>query len=370
MRLHRLSVVLLATVAASTCLIFADLRSSAQTQTGAQPQAPPPAQPAYQLENSQQLQQLAAPIALYPDSLIASALAASRFPEQISDANNWLAPRKNLSPSDMASEADKQTWDPSVKALLPFPPVLQNMASNLSWTSELGDAYSNQPNDVMDAIQTLRRQAKKEGKLKSNDQIKVTDKHGDISIEPAATQEVYVPAYDPWAYYGYPIDPWPGWVEVPGVWYGGPGITFGIGFGLGPFWGYGWGWPVWGVDWYGHGIFFHGAPYWGGGPAFFNRYGYYHGYSGFANRGRPGFESSRGFAPSADRGGLRSGPFSRYSYGGSTRGYSARGQQSTGGGFHGGGFGGGGFHGGGAGGGGFHGGGGGGGSRGGGGGRR
>ena len=318
---------------------------------GRQAEEPPqaPTEQTYQLENPQQLQQLVAPIALYPDQLIASVLAASRFPEEITEANSWLAARHDLPPGQIASQADQQTWDPSVKALLEFPPVLQNMASNLSWTSELGDAYSNQPNDVMDGIQTMRRAAKKEGKLKSNDQIKVTDKHGYISIETARPQEVYVPAYDPWAVYGYPIEPWPGWVDVPGIWWDGPGLYFGVGFGLGPWLGYGWGWGGWGLDWYNHGIFFHGGPYWGGGPAFFNRYGYYHGYPGFARPGRPGYGFSRGYVAPHDGQGLRSGAFSRYGYGGSARNYSARGQRSFGGGFHGGGFGGGGFHGGGGG---------------------
>jgi len=323
------------------------------------PQAPPPAAQPYQLENTQQLQQLVAPIALYPDSLVASTLAASRFPEEITEAESWIAARQTLAAAEIAKEADSQTWDPSVKSLLTFPPVLQNMSQNLAWTSELGDAYSNQPNDVMDAIQVMRRDAKKAGKLKSNDQIKVTDKHGYTSIDPKAPQEVYIPQYDPWAVYGYAIDPWPGWVDEPGLWWDGPGLYFGLGFGLGPWLGYGWGWGGWGLDWYNHGIFFNGGPYWGGGPAFFNRYGYYHGNPAFARGGRPGYGASRGFDAPRDGDGLRSGGFSRFGAGGATRGYSARGQQSFGGGFHGGGFGGGGFHGGGGfGGGGFHGGGG------------
>ena len=139
------------------------------------------------METPEQLQRLVAPIALYPDSLVASLLAASSYPVQITEANNWLAPRRNLSPQELAAEADKQSWDPSVKELLPFPPVLQNLASNLSWTSELGDAYYNQQADVMNAIQAMRREAKKNKTLKSNDQIHVTDKHGYISIEPASS---------------------------------------------------------------------------------------------------------------------------------------------------------------------------------------
>jgi hypothetical protein len=138
----------------------------------------------YQTENSEQLQQLVAPIALYPDSLVASILAASSYPSEIADANGFLAARQNFTPEQIASDADKQSWSPAVKSLLAFPPVVRNLASNLSWTSELGDAYYNQPADVMNAIQEMRREAKKHGTLKSNDQIKVTDKHGYITIEP------------------------------------------------------------------------------------------------------------------------------------------------------------------------------------------
>jgi hypothetical protein len=331
---------------------------AAQEPSGTQ-QGPGPA-PAqrYDLETPEQLQRLVAPIALYPDSLVASLLAASSYPSEISEAYNWLAPRRNLSPEELAAEADKQSWDPSVKELLPFPPVLQNLATNLSWTSELGDADMNQQADVMNAIQAMRRLAKKNHTLKSNDQIHVTDKHGYISIEPASPDdnEVYIPAYDPWLAYGYPIDPWPGWVAVPGVWWDGPGLEFGIGFGIGPFLGFGWGWNRWGMDWYNRGIFYGGRPYFGYGPAFFNRYNYYRGYPGFARPSPrdPGY--ARGFSAPRNAPGLRSGPFSGFDRGGAVRGFSARGQGSFSGGFHGGGFQGGAFHGGG---GGFHGGGGG-----------
>ena len=363
-RFHRALTICLTLIAAAT-LCGASVvpqPTSQQDQPPEPAQAQPPASgQAYSLETPEQLQRLVAPIALYPDSLVASILAASSYPSEISEANNWLASRRNLSPQELAAEADKQPWDPSVKELLPFPPVLQNLASNLSWTSELGDAYYNQQADVMDAIQAMRRQAKKAKTLKSNDQIHVTDKNGYITIEPAQPEnnEVYVPAYNPWIVYGYPIDPWPGWVDVPGIWWGGPGIDFGIGFGIGPFLGFGWGWNRWGVDWYHRGLFFGGRPYFANGPAFFNRYNYYRGYPGFASPYHDERGDNRGFNRGFDGGrpGLRSGPFSGYNHGGTTRGFSSRGQGSFGGGFHGGGFGGGGFHGGG---GGFHGGGGGG----------
>lgn len=257
-----------------------------------------------------------------------------------------LAPRQNMSPDQIASEADQQKWDASVKALLPFPPVLQDLASNLSWTSELGDAYYNQPSDVMDAVQEMRRRAKKAGALKSNDRIKVEDKHGYIAIEEKQPEDVYVPAYDPWAVYGEPIDPWPGWIGVPGIWWNGPGLDFGMGFGLGAFMGFGWASPWWGIDWFNRGLFFHNSPYFAGGPAFFNRGNYYQGSRGFARPFHEGPGYSRGFARPEPGRGVRSGVFGHEHYGGATRGFSARGQQSLGGAFHGGGFRGGGFRGG------------------------
>ena len=259
-----------------------------------------------------------------------------------------LKSRRRTPGFNRAGTCGRKTWqrrptiscgEPSVKALLPFPPVLQNLASNLSWTSELGDAYYNQQTDVMNAIQTLRQQAKKAGTLKSSDQIEVTEKDHYISIEARQPQqEVYVPQYDPWLAYGPPIAPWPGWVETPGLWWDGPGLYFGLGFGLGPWWGYGWGWPMWGMNWYGHGIWFNRGPYFGRGPAFFNRYNYYRGNPGFARPAPYERGFSRGYAAPRPGLGMRSGPFGGYSYGGSTRNFSSRGQGSVGGGFRGGGF--------------------------------
>jgi len=276
MRRSNVRSLVLGLVASVACaMLGAGAQQSVQQEQTASPaspeQAPPQASPSkqpYQTENPEQLQQLVAPIALYPDSLVASALGASSYPSQIAQANDFLAARQNFTPEQIAADADKQSWAPAVKSLLAFPSVIRNLSSNLSWTSELGDAYYNQPSDVMNAIQEMRREAKRHKTLKSNDQIKVTDKHGYITIEPKDPDShvVYVPAYNPWFAYGDPITPWPDWVEVPGIWWGGPGLYFGIGFDLGPFWGFGWGWPYWGVDWWGRGIYWHGAPYWRGGP--------------------------------------------------------------------------------------------------------
>ncbi len=190
----------------------------------------PPAQ-----QSPQELQQLVAPIALYPDALVAQILAASTYPTQIVEADRWLQSHSDLKGEKLAQEVDKQPWDPSVKALAQFPSVLENMDKNLSWTSSLGEAYANEPQDVTDAVQTMRQQARKAGKLNSNEQENVTTQGDTIIIEPADPDVVYVPAYDPWLVYGAPIVAYPGWYPVPGIFLGGVEIGFGIGFGVGFF---------------------------------------------------------------------------------------------------------------------------------------
>src|SRR5271167_2416638 len=137
----------------------------------------------------QELQQLVAPIALYPDALVAQVLAASTYPTEIVEADRWMQNHSNLKGQDLAGEVDKQPWDPSVKALTQFPSVLENMDKNLSWTSSLGDAYANQQQDVMDAVQSMRQQARKSGNLNSNEQENVTSQGNTIVIEPANPDE-------------------------------------------------------------------------------------------------------------------------------------------------------------------------------------
>src|SRR5713226_4814496 len=187
-----------------------------------------------------ELQQLVAPIALYPDALVAQILAASTYPTEIVEADRWIQSHSDLKGEELAKEVDKQPWDPSVKAVTQFPTVLENMDKNLSWTSSLGDAYANQQEAVTDAVQAMRQQARKAGHLNSNEQEKVTAQGNTIIIEPANPEVVYVPAYDPWLVYGEPIVAYPGWYPVPGIFLAGAGIGFGIGFGVGFFGGYGW----------------------------------------------------------------------------------------------------------------------------------
>jgi hypothetical protein len=305
-----------------------------------------PAPPAPQL-SAQELQQLVAPIALYPDALVAQILAASTYPTEIVEADRWMQTHSNLKGEKLAQEVDKQPWDPSVKALAQFPSVLENMDKNLSWTSSLGDAYANEPQDVSDAVQTMRQQARKAGNLDSNEQEKVTDQDNTIAIEPADPDVVYVPAYDPWLVYGAPIVAYPGWYPVPGIFLGGVGIGFAIGFGVGFFGGFGWGWHHWEYDWHGHRAMYDHHAFVSHSRTF-DRGGFNHGnfgrgslshanafHGGRSAGGGDGFRGSSGphFQP-----GTRSSAFSGFDHGGNARGFSSRGRSSFGGGSHGGGF--------------------------------
>src|SRR5580693_7279123 len=123
--------------------------------------------------SASELDALVAPIALYPDALVAQILAAATFPDQVAIADYWLHENQALTGTSLMQAVDKQSWDSSVKALTEFPSVLDNLAKNLTWTSSLGEAYHNQPSEVMEAIQTLRAKAKDAGNLKSSPQITV-----------------------------------------------------------------------------------------------------------------------------------------------------------------------------------------------------
>ena len=323
----------------SLALVFATLPQNLwayQDQAAAAP-AQAAAAPAYTQQTAEQLQQLVAPIALYPDSLVAQVLAASTFPEQVVEADRWVQAHPDLKGDDLGKAVDQQLWDPSVKALAAFPSVLGNMDKNLSWTSSLGDAYYNQQQDVMDAVQVMRKKAQDAGNLKTTPQQTVATQDSDITIEPADPEVVYVPAYNPWLVYGYPVVAWPGWYPSPGIWFGGPYLSFGIGFPIGWFGGFGWGWGRWGFDWHNHYARFNNGRYYSGSRTFYNRSSV--GRAGVA--GRPGaaarpFEgnrqAARGYAAPRGQSGVRSGAYSGYGHGGQTRSYSSRGSSSMGGG--------------------------------------
>jgi hypothetical protein len=217
------------------------------SQSSATP-APAPLSP-------EQLNSLVAPIALYPDALVAQVLAAAANPDQVTYADDWLAQNKTLTGQALAQEVDQQSWDPSVKALTQFPSVLDNLAHNLSWTSSLGQAFANQQSDVMAAVQAMRAKAQAAGTLQSNSQITVTQSApSTIVIQPVNPQVVYVPQYNPTVVYGAPIvvpyyvaPPLP--VASAGIYFGAP-ITIGAWFGSGGWGGgFGWGWHAWGLHW-------------------------------------------------------------------------------------------------------------------------
>ena len=248
----------------------------------------------YSQLSTEQLNQLVAPIALYPDALVAQILAASQYPTQIVQANRFIKENPDLQGRALGDDVDKQDWDPSVKALCQFPRVLANLDRDLSWTQELGDANYNQADDVRAAIQRMRHKAKEAGNLRTNERVRVEDQDDQIQIQPSDPETVYVPEYNPQYVYGYPVGIWPGFYPWWGVGFGGPYISWGWGFPIAPFWGFGWGWGGWGIGWGFHGgIFFGGRPWGFRGPGFYNRAAFFHGnYRGYA---RGGF-ANRGFA--------------------------------------------------------------------------
>jgi hypothetical protein len=327
-----------------------------------------PQAPSYSPQTPDQLQQLVAPIALYPDSLVAQILAASTFPEQVVEADRWLQAHPDLKGDALGQAIDPQPWDPSVKALTAFPSVLGNMDKNLSWTSSLGDAFYNQQQDVMDAVQVMRQRAQAAGNLRSTPQETVDDQDSTIIIQPASTDVVYVPAYDPWLVYGDPLVAWPGWYPYPGIWYAGPYLVFGVGFDIGFVGAFGWGWGQWGFDWRNRYPLYHHGRYYSRSNTFYNRNSYYRGggergiardvqrgasagRAGYAGRPgdnsrspeeskgdhstvRPfdGTEAARGYADARDESAIRSSAFSGYDHGGDVRSFSSRGSASFGGG--------------------------------------
>ncbi|MDD2900623.1 MAG: DUF3300 domain-containing protein [Desulfuromonadaceae bacterium] len=201
--------------------------------------------------NEEQLAQLLAPIALYPDELIAQVLLASTYPLEIVMADRWVQQNKDLQGQELADALEQETWDPSVKALVNFPTVLGMLSQKLDLTTKLGDAFLEQKEDVMDTIQELRRKAADAGNLKSTREQKVVVEEDAITIEPADSRVIYVPTYDPFIVYGpwwYPAYPPYYFYTRP---YSGVVFSFGIGVTLGLPWGYAWG----GWDWYNNTIY-------------------------------------------------------------------------------------------------------------------
>src|SRR5271168_3571264 len=257
--------------------------SQSSAQTGSAQAAPEEYAPL----TADELDALVAPIALYPDALVAQVLGAATYPYEIVDAAFWMKDNSTLAGEALAKAVDQQSWDPAVKALTQFPSVLENLAKNLAWTSSLGEASSLQQQDVMAAVQRMRAKAQAAGTLKSGSQIKVVQEAPQtIVIQPANPQIVYVPTYNPTVVYGAPV-------VVPG--YSSADVaaaailSFGVGIAVGAAINggcCGWGWGYWGTSWHSHTIIYNrniyvGNPYWRG--------GYYGGYPGYRPPGYPGY---------------------------------------------------------------------------------
>ncbi|WP_263365780.1 DUF3300 domain-containing protein [Edaphobacter bradus] len=194
-----------------------------------------------------QLDALVAPIALFPDPMLAQTLAASTYPLEIIQLQQWLAKNPGLKDKALADAVAKQTWDPSIQALAGLPDLVKRLGDDIQWTTDLGNAFLAQQNDVMDAVQRMRKKAEGTGNLKSTEQQKVETKvienKSTIIIEQANPQVVYVPSYDPVVVYGPPVYPYPPiYYPPPGYYAAGLAISFGVGVAMGAMWGGGWGW--------------------------------------------------------------------------------------------------------------------------------
>lgn len=185
--------------------------------------------------SNQQLDSLTAPIALYPDALLAQVLMAATFPQDVEAAATWSKANAKLQGDDAVKAVASEPWDPSVQSLVAFPQVLATMASKPDWVAQLGNAFLAQPNDVMDSVQRLRKQAQAAGNLKTSSQQKVVVEQSTIQIVPANPQVVYVPTYNPTVVYGtwpYPAYP-PVYVPPPPGYAIATGFATGLAFGAG-----------------------------------------------------------------------------------------------------------------------------------------
>jgi hypothetical protein len=219
----------------------------------------------------EQISNLVAPIALYPDPLLTQVLVASTYPLEVVEAEQWLQQNRSLTGAQLMDAAKQQNWDPSVQALVAFPDVLNRLNSDIQWTTALGNAFLAQQADVMNAVQKLRAEAKANGKLASSAQqmVNTETQNGQsvITIQPANPQVIYVPTYDPAYVWGPPAWGYYPALAYPAFGYGfWPGINIGLLFGGWGGWGWGgWGWG-WGPSWFGRSVFINNS--------FFNRYGF------------------------------------------------------------------------------------------------
>ena len=244
-------------------------------------QAPPPG-PGYVQLDYAQLDQLVAPIALYPDALVAQIVAAATYSSQIVEADRFVQRNAGVPPQQLAHLVNAQPWDPSVKSLTAFPSVLSNLDRNLDWTVKLGNAYYNQPQDVMGAVQAMRKRAYAAGTLKSTPQETVVYQPTGIVIAPVNPVVYYVPVYDPWIVYGAPVPIYPAYYYVaPAPSASSVTAAAFVGFTAGVFVGayasYGWGCTHWQSNWYSNTVVYNHTNYISNSTTVINRgyYGYY-----------------------------------------------------------------------------------------------
>jgi len=303
-------------VTAAVCaalLIQSNIASSAL----AHPQAPTATTAAAAKIPNDQLDSLVAPVALYPDPLLAQVLAASTYPLEIIQLQQWMIKHPDLKGDALAAAVEKENWDPAVQGLAALPDVVKRLGDDIKWTADLGNAFLAQQSDVMNAVQRMRKKASDAGNLKTTEQQKVTTQVVEtkqvIVIQQANPQVIYVPAYNPVVVYGPPIYPYPPIYYPPvGYYAAGVAIGFGVGVAMGAFWGGGWGY----------------GPRWGYGSVHinvnnryvnhYNRYNSYNRYGGNWNHN----PQHRGGAPYADRN-------TANRYGGTARGDSMATRQAT-----------------------------------------
>ncbi len=265
-----------------------------------------------------QLDSLVAPIALYPDPLLAQVLAASTYPLEIIQLQQWLGKHPDLKGEALAAAVEKESWDPAVQGLAALPDVVKRLGEDIKWTADLGNAFLAQQSDVMDAVQRMRKKASTAGNLKTTEQQKVTTQVVQtkevIVIQQANPQVIYVPAYNPVVVYGPPIYPYPPiYYPPPGYYAAGVAIGFGVGIAMGAFWGGG-GWGY--------------GPRWGYGSVninvnnrYVNHYNRYNSYNRYGNNWNHN-PAHRGGTPYADRN-------TANRYGGTARGDSAATRQTA-----------------------------------------
>src|ERR1700722_11446865 len=235
----------------------------------------PPAVPETPRWSPEELSNIVAPIALYPDLLLSEVLAASTYPLELTEAQQWMRQNAGLRGQQLVEAAKQQNWDPSVQALVAFPDVMNMLTRDIQWTTDLGNAFLSEQAEVMDAIQRLRAPARDNGRLANTPQQRVTSEQENgqsaIVIQPTDPQVVYTPVYNPEYVWGPPA-----YGAYPPLGYPSPG--YGISYGVGAFLGGlftgllsfgGWGW---GLSWLSHGLFLNGL--------FFSHFGF-HGYGGY-----------------------------------------------------------------------------------------